>query len=147
MMCGHGHEQKFKYPYPRDSKIIQMPYPRAKAIDQNPSLCPASPLRRLDIDRSIKMILASPEVPSTVSLSSWRIMGRQLMKSEVRNGRLPREEVGSNSWRAGSCSLSAKESIRDFSSDCTLGSWWRSFKVGFAVGLSSGVVDWSAPPS
>ena len=43
MICGHGHEQKFKYPYPRDSKIIQMPYPRAKAIDQNPALCPASP--------------------------------------------------------------------------------------------------------
>ena len=27
MICGHGHEQKFKYPYARDSKIIQMPYP------------------------------------------------------------------------------------------------------------------------
>ena len=26
----------------RDSKIIQMPYPRAKAIDQIPALCPAS---------------------------------------------------------------------------------------------------------
>ena len=44
MICGHGHEQKFKYPHPRDSKIIQMPYTRAKAIDQNPALCPASPL-------------------------------------------------------------------------------------------------------
>ena len=43
MICGQRHEQKFKYPYPRDSKIIQMPYPRAKAIDQNPALCPASP--------------------------------------------------------------------------------------------------------
>ena len=41
MICGHGHEQKFKYPYLRDSKIIQMPYPRAKAIDQNPAPCPA----------------------------------------------------------------------------------------------------------
>ena len=30
MICG----QKFKYPYDQDSKIIQMPYPRAKAIDQ-----------------------------------------------------------------------------------------------------------------
>ena len=30
--------QKFKYPYPRDCKIIQMPYHRAKAIDQIPSL-------------------------------------------------------------------------------------------------------------
>ena len=39
MICGHGHEQKFKYPYPWDSKIIQMPYPWAKAIDQNPALC------------------------------------------------------------------------------------------------------------
>ena len=43
--------QKFKYPYPWDSKIIQMPYPRAKAIDQIPALCPASP-RRLIIDKS-----------------------------------------------------------------------------------------------
>ena len=38
MICG----QKFKYPYSRDSKIIQMPYPRAKAIDQIPALCPVS---------------------------------------------------------------------------------------------------------
>ena len=43
MICGHRHEQKFKYPYPRDSKTIQIPYPRAKAIDQNPALRPASP--------------------------------------------------------------------------------------------------------
>ena len=43
MICGHGHEQKFRYPYPRDSKKIQMPYLWAKAIDQNPALCPASP--------------------------------------------------------------------------------------------------------
>ena len=35
--------KKFKYPYPRDGKIIQMLYPRAKAIDQNPALCPAFP--------------------------------------------------------------------------------------------------------
>ena len=28
MICGHGHEQKFKYSYPQ-----------AKAIDQNPTLC------------------------------------------------------------------------------------------------------------
>ena len=41
MICGHGHEQKFRYPYPRNSKKIPMPYPRAKAIDQNPALCPA----------------------------------------------------------------------------------------------------------
>ena len=40
MICDHGHEQKFKYPYSRDSKIIQMPYPRAEAIDQIPALCP-----------------------------------------------------------------------------------------------------------
>ena len=39
MICGHGHKQKFKCPY---SKIIQMPYPRAKAIDQIPALCPVS---------------------------------------------------------------------------------------------------------
>ena len=54
MICG----QKFKYPYTRDSKIIQMPYPRAKVIDQIPALSPASPSpppfpRRLDIDRCI----------------------------------------------------------------------------------------------
>ena len=45
MICGHGHEQKFKYPYSRDSRIIQMPYPRAKAIDQIPT--------PLDIDTCI----------------------------------------------------------------------------------------------
>ena len=44
MICGHGHEQKFKYPYPRDSKIIQIPYPGAKVIYQIPALYPASPL-------------------------------------------------------------------------------------------------------
>ena len=43
MICGHGHKQKFKNPYPRDSKIIQMPHPRAKAINQNLALCPAFP--------------------------------------------------------------------------------------------------------
>ena len=41
MICGHGHEQKFKYPYFRDSKIIHMPHPRAKVINQIPALCPA----------------------------------------------------------------------------------------------------------
>ena len=57
MICGHGHEQNFKYPYPRESKIIQMPYPRAKAINQNPALCPGPPTpRRLDIDRCISTI-------------------------------------------------------------------------------------------
>ena len=55
MVCGHGHEQKFRYPYPWDSKKTQMPYPRAKAIDQNPALCPASPPRLLDIDRCITL--------------------------------------------------------------------------------------------
>ena len=49
MICGHGHEQKFKYPYSRDSKIIQMPYPRAKAIDQIAALCPASPRAGLTV--------------------------------------------------------------------------------------------------
>ena len=43
MICGHGHEKKFKYPYPRDSKIIQMPYTQAKAINQIPVLSPTSP--------------------------------------------------------------------------------------------------------
>ena len=33
MIWGHRHEQKFKYPYSRDSNIIQMLYPRAKVID------------------------------------------------------------------------------------------------------------------
>ena len=40
MICGHGHEQKFKYPDPWDSEIIKMPYPRAKTIDQITALCP-----------------------------------------------------------------------------------------------------------
>ena len=40
MICGHRHEQKFKYPYSQDSKTIQMPYPWAKAIDQIPAICP-----------------------------------------------------------------------------------------------------------
>ena len=44
MICGYGHEQKLKYPCSRDSKIIQMPYPWARAIDQIAALCPASPL-------------------------------------------------------------------------------------------------------
>ena len=43
MISGHRHEQKFKYPYSWDSKIIQMPYLRAKVIDQIPALCPTSP--------------------------------------------------------------------------------------------------------
>ena len=58
MICGHGHKQKFRYPYPRDSKKIQMPYPRAKAIDQNPTLWLASPPpHQLDIDRCISPLL------------------------------------------------------------------------------------------
>ena len=47
--------------------------------------------------QDFKRILESPNVPSTVSLSSWRIMGRELIKSGISNGRLPREVVGSNS--------------------------------------------------
>ena len=49
MICG----QKFKCPYSRESKINQVPFPRAKAIDQIPALCPAPPPshRRLDIDK------------------------------------------------------------------------------------------------
>ena len=38
MICGHRHEQKFKYPYPQDSKIIQMPYPQVIVIDEIPAL-------------------------------------------------------------------------------------------------------------
>ena len=61
MICGHGHEQIFKNPYPRARRVIQMPYFRAKAIDQIPALCPPSPLppvRRLDIDRCINKLPA-----------------------------------------------------------------------------------------
>ena len=59
MICGHGHKQIFKNPYPRDSRIIQMPYFRAKAIDQIPALCPPPlPVRRLDIDRCINKLPA-----------------------------------------------------------------------------------------
>ena len=36
-------QTKIEISLPRDSKIIQMPYPWAKAIDQNPALCPAFP--------------------------------------------------------------------------------------------------------
>ena len=42
MICGHMHK-KLKYPYPRDSKIIQVPYLQAKVIDQIPTLCPTCP--------------------------------------------------------------------------------------------------------
>ena len=44
MICGHGYEQKFKYPYSWDRKIIL-----AKVID--PPLPP--PPRQLDIERCI----------------------------------------------------------------------------------------------
>ena len=40
IIYGHGHEQKLNYPYPWDSKIIQMLYPRAKAIDQTHLMAP-----------------------------------------------------------------------------------------------------------
>ena len=39
---------KIQISLPRDSKIIQMPFPLAKAIDQNPSL---------DIDRCITFLI------------------------------------------------------------------------------------------
>ena len=55
MICG----QKFKYPFSRDSKIIQILYPRAKAIDQISALCPASPPPAY-IDRCINIIEAQP---------------------------------------------------------------------------------------
>ena len=72
MICGHGHEQKFKYPYlALGQQDNSNALPRAKAIDQNlassrrsvsrleeanqnPTLCPAPFPRRLDIDRCIK---------------------------------------------------------------------------------------------
>ena len=56
MICGHGHEQKFKYPYPWDSKIIQIPYFQAKAIDQIPTLCPASPLAGLTLIGALQVL-------------------------------------------------------------------------------------------
>ena len=34
---------KIQYPYPRDSKIIQMPFSQARVIDQNPALPPPHP--------------------------------------------------------------------------------------------------------
>ena len=36
MIYGHWNEQKFKYLYPRDSKIIQMPYHQDSKIIQMP---------------------------------------------------------------------------------------------------------------
>ena len=61
MICGHGHEQKFQYPYPRYSKIIQMPYPRVKAIDQNPALCPASPSAGLTLIGALRPVVRTAE--------------------------------------------------------------------------------------
>ena len=58
MICGHGHEQNFKYPYLRDSKIIQMPYPRAKAIDQIPAQCPTSPSPHHQLDTELFTIVS-----------------------------------------------------------------------------------------
>ena len=71
------------------------------------------------------LILASVEIPSTVSLTSCSAKGRELMKFGMRRGRLFREAKGLNSGCAGSCSSSVKpskmgsheESIRDLSSD------------------------------
>ena len=93
-------------------------------------------------------ILASPEVPSTVSLTSCSAQGRELMKFGMRRGRFLREAKGLNSGCAGSCSSSVKlikmgspkESMRDLSSDWTTESCWRLFKVVFATKLPSGVV-------
>ena len=81
-------------------------------------------------------ILTSPEVPSTVSLTSCSAKGRELMKCGMRRGRLLRKAKGLNSGCAGSCSASVKpskmgspkESMRDLSSDWTTGSCWRLFK-------------------
>ena len=71
------------------------------------------------------LILASLEVPSTVSLTSCSAEERELMKSGMRKGRLLREAKGLNSGCTGSCSSSVKaskmgspkESRRDLSSD------------------------------
>ena len=62
MICGHRHKQKFKHHYPGNSKIIQMPHPGAKAINQTPALCPTFPNPRpprphqLDIQRCITSV-------------------------------------------------------------------------------------------
>ena len=45
-------EERFKYSYPRESKISQMPYPRANKDNQIPTPCPP---RRLYIDRCINL--------------------------------------------------------------------------------------------
>ena len=77
MICGHGHEQKLKYPYSRDSRIIQMPYPRAKAIDQIPALCPAflppptpAGLTLIDALEQLKFLRIYP-VCEQRSLKNW----------------------------------------------------------------------------
>ena len=75
MICGHGHEQKFKYPYPRDSKIIRMPYPRAKAIDQNPTLYPAPPPPRwLDIDKCINGPCQLADMSLCAQEKQWEVL-------------------------------------------------------------------------
>ena len=56
------------------------------------------------------LILASLEVPSTVSSTSCSARGRELMKFGMRRGRLLREAKGLNSGCAGSCSSSDKPS-------------------------------------
>ena len=55
---GHGHEQKFKYPYLPGQQDNSNAYPQAKAVDQIPALChafpsPPPPSSQLDIDRCI----------------------------------------------------------------------------------------------
>ena len=69
MICGHGHDKKFKYPYPQDSKIIQMPYPRAKAINQIPAVCPTFP------------------PPSPLSSAGLLLMGALANREIMRNSR------------------------------------------------------------
>ena len=53
---------KHQISLPRDSKIIQMPYPRAKAINQIAALCPPPSACRLDIDRCIIQALLSQQI-------------------------------------------------------------------------------------
>ena len=73
MICGHVHKQNFKYPYPRDSKIIQMPYPMPKqSIKPPPYALPPHP-SRLDVDKCVISMLFALKV----GWNAWKIRHKQ----------------------------------------------------------------------
>ena len=78
-------EERFKYPVPRENKIIQMPYTRANKDNQIPTPCPAPPPtppppRRLYIDRCIN---PQPVTWSNVdsSQTKWSVVNQSKVKA------------------------------------------------------------------